>query len=138
MKKRKKGMLQMTNPTLVVGEVRAKLIGSTPGKSGVGVRKLAEAAAEDTKATAEPHADLPNVSVNEVRILLYLRDMHPQSKFQYDIVEGARLARATVSTCLANLRAVGLVHRPHGNRKGDGLTNRGKTLADRLAANPPR
>jgi len=86
-----------------------------------------------TKVPETLEADPPAVSDNEERVLMYLHDCGLRLKSQYEIAEGTRLARKTVSDCLNRLRKRGLVHRPRGPRKGETLTEKGKELTKELA-----
>ena len=71
-------------------------------------------------------------------VLLYLLDQHPVLRTQPDIEAGAALSRKTVGESLKRLMDARLVHRPKGERRGGGLTEAGKHLAERLksAAGP--
>ena len=97
--------------------------------------------AENGKPLSKTEHDVstdPSLSENETKILLYLFEQDPILKGQSDIAAGTDLARATVSACLRHLRLIGIVHRPDGERKGEGLTPKGKPIASRLAQIPPR
>jgi DNA-binding MarR family transcriptional regulator len=74
---------------------------------------------------------VPSLTREDGQVLLYLLEMHPLLRLQPDIEQGARLAHATVSDSLGRLRQAGYVHRPQGERKGSGLTDEGKKLAER-------
>jgi hypothetical protein len=71
------------------------------------------------------------------RVLRYLLEMYPRLRQQEDIATSTGLARQTVKDALDALRERGYVHRPEGDRKGDGLTNQGKQLAEHLKSLPP-
>lgn len=91
---------------------------------------------QEAACDEQPQApDAPSLLTDtETRILCYLRELHPQLRNQLDIGAGADIARATVSKCLKGLREAGLVHRPKGQRKGEGLTDKGKVLADQICS----
>jgi hypothetical protein len=76
------------------------------------------------------------LSDNDVRVLLYLYDEHPQLRQLADIMAGARIAKETARKSLKHLRTARLVDRPMGERKGNGLTEEGKKLAEDLANRP--
>jgi hypothetical protein len=87
---------------------------------------------------SEPAAGGEQLTSKDVKVLLYLFEMHPRLCQQPDIVAGTELSRGTVSKSLKALRSAGLVHRPKGGRKGDGLTDEGKRLAEHLSQHAQR
>jgi hypothetical protein len=84
------------------------------------------------QGTASPLDGELTIDDNDERILLYLLEMYPRLSQQEDIVAGARVSRETVRKALARFRSAGVTQRPKGQRKGDGLTNKGKELAEQL------
>jgi hypothetical protein len=71
------------------------------------------------------------------KVLLYLLEMHPCLCKQVDIETGTHISRETVGKVLKDLRALGLTHRPEGERGGEGLTETGLELARTLPDDPP-
>lgn len=100
------------------------------------IRGVLESFEAMEKPPTKTAADL-GLTDNDERVLLYLNELHPRLCTQADIEAGAGIARKTVSESLTRLLAADLVRRPQGERKGNGLTEKGKRLADRLAPPPP-
>jgi predicted transcriptional regulator len=91
------------------------------------------------KPPAEPPCQQPDVQLtdNDERVLLYLLEMHPRLRFKVDVATGADISEETARKLLDRLRDAGLVHRPKGPRKGIGLTDKGRQLAQRLQKHRP-
>src|SRR5262249_48387237 len=90
-----------------------------------------------------PAAEAP-LTPEHIAILLTLDFMSPETMTQDGIIDS--LAddyknglsnvkppdRKTISSCLRFLRERHLIHRTHGERKGDTLTEQGKELVDKI------
>jgi hypothetical protein len=88
-----------------------------------------------------PGTDRPGnqFSANHKWVLLRLLEMHPCLCFQAEFgsVPGTvGLSRGTAGKVLKDLRALGLTHRPNGERGGEGLTETGLELARTLPDDP--
>ncbi|QNN23079.1 hypothetical protein HED60_12630 [Planctomycetales bacterium ZRK34] len=71
-----------------------------------------------------------SITSNERAILRALRKSHPVALIQVNISVQTGLSPRTIWECLKHLREQGLTHRPHGERKGDVLTEQGLNLID--------
>jgi hypothetical protein len=100
------------------------------GASGAGGRTHpAEQPGASTLPADPEQSDWPPVSDSDEKVLLYLLEQHPRLRHQADIAAGTGLSSRTVGDCLKRLRGGGLTGRPEGERKGEGLTEKGMQLA---------
>lgn len=74
----------------------------------------------------------PSLTPDDASIVRCLWEQHPIVQSQVDIEASTLLSRKQVGSRLNYLRELGLVHRPHGDRGGEGLTERGKGFAKTL------
>jgi DNA-binding transcriptional regulator YhcF (GntR family) len=81
---------------------------------------------------ARRQASEPLLDTFDVEILKFLLKQGQRLSAQEDIATGADVSRDTVSKSLNHLREAGLTCRPKGDRSGEGLTEDGKKLAERL------
>lgn len=69
------------------------------------------------------------LTAEDAQILQELLARHPVLATQYDLEAATLVSRRTLTDRLQKMEDTGIVHRPHGERKGFGLTNNGKSLA---------
>jgi biotin operon repressor len=74
----------------------------------------------------------PPLTSEDMTVLRVLAERHPRTMKQVELEAATGLSRKTVCARLKYLRSWGLVRRPFGSRKGDGLTDLGLQFARRL------
>lgn len=87
-----------------------------------------------TKPAAQPTETGSQWSPTEVRLFAILLNKHPGLVLQNDLVD---VSRQTASPLLDRMRELGYTHRPKGERKGEGLTDKGVQIATQLATRFP-
>jgi hypothetical protein len=101
------------------------------GSATVDVARLMSTAAHNSPATA------PALTAEQGAVLLALEARYPSTVLQVDLEamslktldgESVNLDRKTIGRCLKELRVRGLARRPHGDRKGDAITEAGRKL----------
>jgi hypothetical protein len=119
--------------TLLAGgraALAARAYEQAAGASGAGgCAHPAEQPVAPTLPADPEQPDWPPVSDNDAKVLLYLLEEHPRLRQQADIAAGTELSPRTAADCLKRLRGEGLTGRPEGERKGEGLTEKGMQLA---------
>ena len=96
-----------------------------------GAERLREALS-DQGLPDESAPSAPPLDYEDVQVLRYLAEMYPLTKSQADIEAGSHVSRRTIGRRLKSLRDRGLTHRPKGERKGDAITDRGRTILEGL------
>ncbi|MFL5243319.1 MAG: hypothetical protein ACJ8FY_14535 [Gemmataceae bacterium] len=90
--------------------------------------RLRQLEAKDSLAML-PTADYPSFTKEDLKIIKALKESDPVAMNQYDLEGKAKLSRRTIGPRLETLSHKGLVHYPHGKRKGAALTPLGKITA---------
>ncbi len=85
-------------------------------------------AREKAIAANTPPPGEPVFTPEDREILGVLEEHHPLCVKQFDIAEALRLSRPTVRNRLNRLRTLGLTHHPNGERKGETITERGRSV----------
>ena len=78
------------------------------------------------------------LSASEARILRCLLKQHPQCMTQEVLSRETDRDVKTIRPALRRLRALGYTDRPHGDRGGEALTLKGRSIAERLPNLDPR
>ncbi len=77
-------------------------------------------------------ADAPDLTEEDLTILIYLNERRPALQLLSDIEAGAPVSRHTAGKRVNRLVECGILHRPEGERRGVGLTSKGIELVKAL------
>lgn len=114
-------------------ELTADEVGMIQGKIRRERAKLLEKLGNFADFAAVPSVEeTPPLTREDTSILRCMLKSHPQLMTLLDIEGESDVSRKTIGKRLEGLQVAGLVHRPNGPKKGAGLSERGKTIAERL------